>query len=265
MIFRREMKRNLKSLLIWSCILSGLVIMMLSLYPQMAADQQAVKEMMDVYPEPLKKAFGMDKINFGSILGFFAIEVYMMTTLVGSIYAAMLASGILVKEENDKTIEFLLSKPVNRSEIVLHKLGAVIANLLLFNIILTLTSLLGFQFADGAAYSGKVFALLAFATFILHLTIAAVSFLMSAIMRRTRNILSLSLGFVFISYFLNITAGVAEKFAFLKYVSFFKYVDAGDIIVHESIRALFVWIMLIVTVLCISTAFMYYKKKDIAV
>jgi len=265
MIFRREMKRNLKSLIIWSLILSGLVIMTLSLYPQMAADQQAINEMLEVYPEPLKKAFGMDKVNFGSLLGFYAIQVYMMTTLVGSIYAAIMASGILVKEESEKTIEFLLSKPVNRSEIIMQKLGTVVTNLLVFNIILTSTSLLGFQFADGAEYSGKVFALLAFATFLLHLTIASVSFLLSALMRKTRNIVSLSLGFVFISYFLHITAGVAEKFEFLEYVSFFKYVDAGEIIVNESIRVLFIIIMLAVIAVCISAAFLYYEKKDIAV
>lgn len=265
MIFKREMKRNLKSLIIWSLILAGLVLMMLSIYPQMAADQKAVEDMMKSYPEPLKKAFGMNELNFGSLLGFYGIEIYMMTTLVGSIYAALLASGILVKEENEKTIEFLLSKPVTRTEIVGQKLAAVVTNLVLMNVLLTLTSIAGFQFADGERYDGRTFAVLMAATFLLHLTIASISFLLSAFMRRSRNIVSVSLGIVFISYFLHITAGVSEKFESLKYVSFFKYVDAAHIVAEGAMEAVYVWIMLLLTGFCIAAAFLYYKRKDIAV
>jgi ABC-2 type transport system permease protein len=125
MIFQRELKRNLKSLIIWGTILSGLILMLLSMYTQFAANQQAMQDMLEAYPAQLKKAFGMDKLNMGSLIGFYGIEVYMFTTLVGSVYAALLASSILVKGESEKTIEFLLFKPVTRVQIVAGKLAAV--------------------------------------------------------------------------------------------------------------------------------------------
>lgn len=263
MIFKREMKRNMKSLLIWSVILSGLILMMLSLYPQFAADQHAMNEMLDAYPEQLKKAFGMDTINFGTILGFYGVEVYMFTTLVGSVYAAMLASGILVKEESEKTAEFLLSKPITRADIVVQKLGAVIANLLLFNCALILASLLGFSFTEEEVTYG-VYALLALATLLLHLTIASISFLLSSVMRKNRNIVSISLGIVFLSYALHIAAGVSDQLSAIRHISFFHYIDAASIIAGETIEPVYIGVMALVTALCIGVAFVYYQKKDIA-
>lgn len=169
MILKREFKKNLKALLIWSVVLGGFILMMLSIYPQMAAEQESMQELLKAYPENLQKIFGMDRLNFGTILGFFAVEVYFMTTLFGSIYVAMLASNIIAKEENEKTIEFLLSRPITRTQILLQKLGAVVLNILIINIVFTVTSLLGFQFSEDADVPLKTFLLLMIATFLLHL------------------------------------------------------------------------------------------------
>jgi hypothetical protein len=49
-------------------------------------------------------------------MGFYAANniVYMM--LLGSIYAIVLSSNILLKEEYDKTAEFLMSRPITRNK-----------------------------------------------------------------------------------------------------------------------------------------------------
>lgn len=265
MIYQREMKRNLKSLIIWSVIFSAYILLLLSMYPQFAADQQALHNMMEAYPEQLKKAFGMDTLNFGSVLGFYGVQVYMMITLVGSIYSAMLASGILVKEESEKTIEFLLSKPITRAQIVFQKWGAVLTNLVIFNACITTASIIGFQFTKNETVSFSLFSLLIIAALLLHVTIAAISYLLSSIMRKSRTIVSISLGLVFLFYVMDIAAGVSDQLSFLGHISFFTYVDAADIINNQSLNLLHVFIMLIISTLCITSAFIYYRKKDIAV
>ena len=202
MIFKREISRNLKSLIIWSLVLGGLVLLMLSIYPQFNMNNQNMKELLSAYPEPLKKAFSMDKLDMGTILGFYGIEIYMMTTLFGSIFASMLASNIISKEENEKTVEFLLSKPVTRTQIVTEKLLAMSANILILNSITAIISILGFQFAKNEQVSMKTFSLLVIATILLHFTFATISFFLSTIIKKSRNILSVSLGLVFVCYFL---------------------------------------------------------------
>jgi ABC-2 type transport system permease protein len=265
MIFKREFKRNLKSLIIWSIVLSGLILLTLSIFPQFAEQQKAMERLLEIYPDSIKKAFGMNNLNMGDLLGFYGVEIYMMTTLLGSIYSAILASNILAKEENEKTIEFLLSKPITRSQIVTEKLLAVLVNVLILNGVSTVTSIIGFQFAKDPDVPTDTFSLLIVATILLHLTFGAIAFMLSSILKKTRNIVSVSLGIVLVAYFMNVMAGVSEDLEILKYFTPFKYVDAALIINNNELDTLYMFIMVAVILISILTAYMVYRKKDITV
>lgn len=265
MIFKREFLKNIKSLIIWSVVLSALILIMLSVYPQIAKEQVNFNEMLKAYPEGMKKAFGMDKLGFDSVLGFYGIEIYIMNTLIGSIYSAILASNIIAKESNEKTIEFLLAKPVSRIQVVGEKLLLVIVNVLLINVVIVLSSVIGFQFTKNADVSAKTFVLLSTDTLMLHMSIAAISFLLSSIMKKTRNIVSISIGIVFVEYFFHIMSGVSDKLENFKYISFFSYVDSSKIISNNALELKYVFVMLAVMIICVGASFVIYNKKDITV
>ena len=265
MIFQRELKRSRKSLIIWSLVLAGLIIWLLSIFPSFAKSQASMEALMESYPESIRQMFGMNQLNLGSLIGFYGLEVYMMVTLLGSIYAALLASNILAKEEGEKTVEFLLSKPISRSRIVSQKALAVFVNIIILNAVSAVSSLIGFQFAKDEDIPGKTFVLLSIAALLLHLTFASVSFLFSSIMRKTRNTLSISLAVVIVTYFLNVISGLSEDLEILKYFSPFKYVDSANIISDNRIEPIFIVIMGILIAGSIAAAFFIYKKKDIAV
>ncbi|WP_270182095.1 ABC transporter permease subunit [Alkalihalobacillus sp. CinArs1] len=264
MIYNREMKKNMKSLLIWSIILAGIILMTLSIYPQFTQDQQTMNDLLSAYPDSFKQAFGMDRLNIGSLLGFYGMQIHFMTTLFGSIFAVMLASNMIAKEENEKTVEFLLSKPITRARVIAEKLLAVLTNIVILNVVIMLVCIVGFQFADEDVPL-KTFGLLIIGTLLMHITFAAIALLLSAIMKKARTITSVSLGLVLISYFLSVVSGITDGLEFLTYFSLFKYIDPADIISNESLNSLYVGIMLIVIVLSIWGTFSYYRKKDIAV
>ncbi|SFE22054.1 ABC-2 type transport system permease protein [Paenibacillus catalpae] len=265
MIFRREIVRNLKPLLIWSGIIGGLILLTLAVFPQMAKQQETVGAMIDSLPDAMKKAFGMDRLGMDSLIGYYGIRVYLMPTLVGSIYAAILAGNIVAKESAEKTIEFLLSKPVTRFQVIGQKLLAVIVNLIILNTIIVLAALAGFQFAETSDVSPGTFLLLTLATFFLHLTFASIAFLLSSALRRTRNITSTSLGIVLFSYFLNVISAMSEDLALIKHFSFFHYIDAADIITTNGIDSKYIIVMVSIVIICLATAFSYFKKRDITV
>lgn len=244
--------------------MAGLILLMLSMYPQFAADQQALNDMLELYPEQLKKAFGMNTLDFGSLIGFYAVEVYMIATLAGSVYAALLASSILAKEEGDKTIEFLLSKPITRSQIVMQKLLAVAVNLIVFNVAIAGASLIGFSFSD-EPLDRPSFALLLLGAFLLHASIASIAFLLSAVMRKSRSIVSIALGIVFASYALHLVSGISEQAKLLRHISLFHYVDAAELIASGHIDGVYAVIIVCLITICIGFAWMYYNRKDIAV
>jgi len=265
LLFKREFKRNLKGLIIWTAVIGGLILLILAIYPQFAKDQEKLNAMLQAYPESMTKAFGMDKLSFGTVLGFYAVEGYLMITLFGSIYAVMLASNILSKEANEKTIEFLLSKPISRVQIITQKLLAIVTNLVILNVVVAIVNLIGFNLSKNNQVETKTFLLISIAPFILQLTFSAVSFLISCIVKKSRSIFSISLSIVFVTYFFSIISGISDKYKKLKYISPFKYVDAADVITTKEIRPLYVIIMAAVILISIAASYVLYEKKDITV
>lgn len=264
-LYLRELKRNSKSLIIWTIVLSALILMLMSIYPSMAKDSENFNELMKTFPKELMDAFNMGEIDFSEVFGYYSVEGYLFVTLFGGIFAILLGSGILSKEQGDKTIEFLLSKPILRKEIVTSKLLALLTNIVILNIFLSLSLFLSIKIFDDNEMNTKIFMLLCIAPFILQLSFGTFGFFISLFMKKSRQILSASLGVVLSMYFLSIIYNVSDKFEFLKYFTFFEYVNAASIINDEKIKGIYLLIFLIVNVLLIGMTYVVYEKKDITV
>lgn len=264
LIYRREMNKNLKGLIIWTLIISGIMILNLMLFPDVAKQQAAIDQLLKHMPIGLIKAFGLDRLSMADPLGYYATKGYLMIILFGSVYAVMLSGNMLSKEHNEKTIEFLLSKPVTRSSIVTQKLLAVLTNLLIFNLAVSAANYIGFKMAD-AEFDMRVFLLLSIAPFMLHLVFGGISFFLSSLMKKSRNIVSISLGLVFVMYFLDIVSSISDRFEKLKYITPYEYVDATDIVINKSFKSSYLMIMVAVVVICITASYLIYQKRDIAV
>ena len=81
-------------------------------------------------PEEINRAgksttFGLDKLQYGSIMGFYGTECGNILGLGGAFYAALTAMGLLAGEEGGHTAEFLLTHPISRLRVCLEKLAAL--------------------------------------------------------------------------------------------------------------------------------------------
>lgn len=260
----RELKSNRRSLIIWGSTLALLSFLMLAIYPSFAEDVAHMEELLSIYPEGFMKAFGMDKLSLADAIGWFALEAYLMTMLFGSMFAVILSSSMLAKEEDEKTIEFLLAKPITRNHIVTSKLAAFVGYLLLFNIGIGVVSFIGFEiFAE--EYSRIELLRLIMAPFLAHLSFASVGFFLSLFFTRKKSSYSVGIGLVLLVYFLNVMASLTEKVQFLRYVSPFYYMDAADIIVDGGINPLHTLILLAVSAMAIGATYILYNRRDITI
>ena len=114
----REIKRNSKSFMLWLVIMVAINAFMLMAFSSVAEVAENTEAMLSQYPEAFIKAMSLDRFDMTNILHYYASRSYILITLFGSIYAVMLASSILSKEESERTIEFLISKPITRHQIV---------------------------------------------------------------------------------------------------------------------------------------------------
>ncbi len=147
-IYLKEIKRNFLSWIIWTVALSGIITLGMVFYPVFIEDN-LIEQMEVLFNMPvmdtLMSAFGADVATFSDILGFYVTYGAIYNTLLGAIYSILLASNILSKEENNKTAEFLLTKPVTRMEIYWGKLLTYFTFLVILNIILFFVGMIDFE------------------------------------------------------------------------------------------------------------------------
>ncbi len=264
-IFIRELVRNRKGFIIWTASLVLFNVMMIAFFPSIADNAKMYNEMLKGFPKGMISAFGLDKISMSTILGFFGTECYIFITLCGSIYAMLLGASILSKEEGEKTIEFLMAKPVTRNVIVTAKAVNVFFYILLFNIIFSLTNFLMIETVKREDYSMKVFLLLSAGPLLIHWTFAAIGLFISIFVVKAKSVYPISIGLVLGMYFLSIISSISEKLTDLKYFTPFKYVDAPNIILDERIEPIYLVIMLGVMTVSIAATYVLYNRKNITI
>lgn len=258
-IIRHELRQGRISLLIWTASIGFLMAVCIFLFPEMKGEMNDVSEMFGSMGS-FSEAFGMDKVSFGTLPGFYAIECGNILGLGGAFFAALCGISILSKEEKEHTAEFLLTHPVSRTRITAEKLLAVLIQLVILNAVVLLLSF-GSIAVIGEPLPLKELSLLHFAFFLLQIEIASVCFGISAFLRFGS--LGVGLGLAAGLYFLNIIANISESADFLKYFTPFAYAEGSDIVSNISIDSTLALLGMGYAALGVIAAFLKYGKKDI--
>ena len=143
-IVRHELRQGKISLLIWTISIAFLMAVCVFLFPEMKGEMD---ELSDTFSSmgAFSTAFGMDRLNFGSLIGFYSIECGNILGLGGALFASLCAVNVLSKEEKDRTAEFLLTHPVSRFRIITEKLISVIIQVVILNVVVYGVSVLSIE------------------------------------------------------------------------------------------------------------------------
>lgn len=255
-----ECKLGRTALLIWTAAISFMLLVCLLMFPEMKGQVDTVTDMF-ANMGGFSAAFGMDRVNFGEAMGFYAVECGNILGIGGGFFAALLGVGALAKEEKDRTAEFLLTHPVSRASVVFQKLLAVLGQIAVMNLVIVGVSILSFTMV-GETVMWKDFLLLHLAYLLLQIEIACVCFGLSAFLKRGS--LGVGIGLAAVFYFMNIIANISDKADFLRYVSPFAYADAADIVAGHALDLPLVFLGLGYAAAGAGIAFIKYCKKDVA-
>ena len=134
-IVKHELRMGRMSLAVWTGAIGFLLVICVMLYPEMKGDMESVNQVFSSMGS-FSEAFGMDKVSFGSLMGFYAIECGNVLGIGGAFFAALCAAASLSKEEKEHTAEFLLTHPVSRGRIVAGKMVSVFLQVAAMNIVI---------------------------------------------------------------------------------------------------------------------------------
>lgn len=260
-IFLRELKANLKSLLIWSAIIALLIFMAVTKYAGFAGDPEMMK-ILETMPKGVLDAFSMRSFNLTTLSGFYGI-MFIYFSLMAAIAAAMWGSDIISKEERDKTVEFSLVLPVTRSRVITAKALAALVNCIAFVLITWAVSLaMVKQYTPDQAFYDFL-ALEMRAMFVIELIFLAMGLLLGCAMKQYKRAASTAVAIILAFYFMSIVSGMHEKLDFIKYISPFKYFDAGELFRTGAMNGTYLVISLAIIVVCVAAAYWSYNRRDL--
>ena len=258
-LFIHELKRDRVKLIVWTAVIASMLLISIVIYPQMTSQMD---QMGDVFSQMggFSEAFNMDKVNFGEFSGYFAVECGNVLGLGGAFFASLLGIAALAKEERERTAEFLLTHPVSRTYVVGQKLLAVAVEILILNVVVSLTAVAG-SLIIGETIDAKLFCQVFLGYLLMQLEIGCVMFGLSAFLRGSG--LGIALGAAFVLYFMNILANLTDDVEFLRYITPFSYADSTAIVSSGAIEAKYLIPGVVYAVAGVAAAFIRYNKKDI--
>lgn len=259
-VLLHELKQGRKALIIWGVVIAFMLFICILMFPEMEKQMDSISEMF-ANMGGFTAAFGMDKIDFGTAMGFYGIECGNILGIGGGFFAALLGISSLSKEEKNKTAEFLLSHPITRANVVFQKFLGVIIQIVVLNVCVATISVLSFALI-GEALAVREFLLLHLAYLIMQIEIACICFGISAFI--SRGSIGIGIGLAASLYFLNIIGNISDKADFVKYITPFKYSEASDIISSAKLDTTLILIGMAYAIVAVVIAFVKYTRKDIA-
>jgi ABC-2 type transport system permease protein len=260
-IFLRELRAGIKSLLIWSAIISLMIMMAVAKYSAFAGDPEMLK-IMDSVPPALMDALSMRAFNLTTLSGFYGV-MFIYFGLMGAIAAAMWGSDIISKEERDKTVEFSLVLPVSRSRVITAKALAALVNCIAFVLITWGISLVAVQSYDPDQAFYSFLALEMQAMLAIEMVFLALGLLLGCGMKRYKLSSSTAVGIILVTYFMSIISVMQEDLDFLKYFTPFKYFDAGELFRSGELDTTYLLLSGVIIAVCVAGAYWAYNRRDL--
>lgn len=269
-IIKFEVRRSIKSSLLWALVCSGIIIFFMSLYPSMENSdiQEIVFTKLDAFSEGLMEAFGLDNmVDFTNIMQYLAYTIQYISMAIG-VYALILGINALLSEEVEGTIEFLYAQPVCRNKIVLTKLlsNAYLLFQSIFIIgLFTIAVSIFFKPEDYDLINlimgiKEVFLGICLVAY----TYFSIGFFLSSILKPKVGTTSISIGIFFFSYIVGVVSRLKEELELLRFLSPFDYVLPMDLVRYGWERK-FLVAAIIIMVLTIAASFFIYDKKDMEI
>lgn len=245
----------------WSLGVFGLIFINMIFYPTFRDQAAELEKSFESLPEAAVQLVG-GSTDFFSPIGFLNSQVFfIMLPLILGILAISLGSNLIAREEQDRTIESLLSRPVSRSQLFVSKSFAGALMLGIVSIVGFLTTSIIAHVVNLDVSATKI-ALATFACYLLALSFGAIAILFTSLGKARVASLGLASAIALGGYLLSSLAGTVNWLSGPSKVFPFHYYQTEDILrgTHNWSNFLF---LVVVIFACGVIACFTFRKRDI--
>ena len=259
-IFIKELKANRKALIIWSVCMILLVVSGMGKYTAYSSGG-ASTEVFDKLPHTMKVLLGLGNFEVTKISGFYAfLFPYIQITV--AIHAVLLGSGIIAKEERDKTTEFLIAKPISRKAIITAKLLAALLNVVIINIVSLLSSIaIVSSFNASEDITGEII-LLHVSMFLVQLIYLSLGTVLAAFMRKSKKSGAIATNILIIGFVISKVTDLVEELKALNIFAPFNYFNLERLVKNNEM-SMVITILSIMLIAGFSVlTYYFYQRRD---
>jgi ABC-2 type transport system permease protein len=261
-IIKRELKASFKSMIIWSIFLIVFIAMGMQKYEAFQGTNAAdFLKLMEVLPDAIKAVFGMNVLDITSIIGYYSV-LYLYLILIISIHAVFIGSNIINKEETEKTAEFIFLRPITRNRVANYKLVAALINLFILNAVSLVSSFLILIYLENNVELINIL-LLHMGMFVTQILFLSISAFITLVTYKKNKLTLLSTGILLFTFFLSMIIDAFPSINILRFLTPFKYFDAKEIVINQSINGYYVLFILLISSILIKLGIYQYENRDL--
>ncbi len=225
-ICRAEIRMNLRSFIIWTAIMLAVVFVYLGAYAWL--EDLALDELIEGYPDIFTVGLDMTPEAFMDVNRYWGTMLGFLGFLIGSIYAMMLAGGLISRDPDLGTVEFLYTRPVKRSRIMMSRVTVFFLMMTALWIIIYIASItVGLLWAAPEELDPVVQGWLHLAGYLAALAAGGIAFAAAPFFDRVQGTTSLAIGLGMAFLVFNMVSKLADPLLFLRYLSLHYYADMG--------------------------------------
>jgi len=235
----------------------------MAFFPAFSEEAAFLDAILENYPEEMLKAMGLGgNLQLSSAIGYFAFT-FVFIQLMLAIQSANYGFGILSAEERDMTADFLMTKPISRSKIIVSKFLAAFAALTFSNIAVWVSSFLSLEiFKSSQSYDRDKVMVMLSSVVLFQLFYLCVGMLISVLVKKVRSVISFSMALAFGTYIINAVRAIIEG-DILGYITPFYLFDPQFILDKGKYNIIPTVVSVIITVISGVLCYRIYLKRNI--
>jgi ABC-2 type transport system permease protein len=261
-VFKKEMKANVTSLIIWCCAQVFIIYAGMMKYQGFIDSHVDMSKLMAGFPKEIMLIFGVGSVDLTKVAGYYSV-FFLYFMLLAAIHAVMFGAVAVSREERDHCADFLYTKPIRRFQVIMPKLIAGVLNILIFNMVTFGASVFFISLHnDGDGMFNQV-SITMLALFILQLFFLSLGVMLGAVLKNTKLATSIS-GACILGFFLvSVAVDLYDKLEFLKIFTPFKYFEGSTLMLDEQLSFTSAVILLIVSMVLFTLTFFAFNKRDL--
>ena len=251
-LFFKEFRNNLKGTVITSLVVVLYTAFTFFIYAPMKTIISQATDFYYTLPQSLQ--LFMNFSQWDKVLGYYVTYFVYFVPIISGCYSIILGTKLLSKEEQNKTAEFLLSRPLSRIQIISSKLITLFVHILGINLLAFIAAVFGIGIVSDWEFNLKSLIVLHTYGYLICLFFGFLGFFTG-----------IGIGIVLGTYFFDMMIRIFGKAQFLLYLSPFKYINLDT---HSPNYGFDAWRLIYfmgASGLLIILSYVIYRRKDILV